>query len=255
MAAPSQLLLLAMGVGALLLWTRYRRAGRLLVSATSLFGVAVTILPIGPALIRPLEERFPVPHELPGRVDGIVVLGGAIRPNLSEKRGQVSLNKHAERFLEAAVLARRYPTAEVIFSGGSASLAEGSPTEAQFAPSVFAGMAMPADRIRYENRSRNTCENALFTKRLANPQEGQTWLLITSAKHMPRAVGCFRRVDFPVIPYPVDFETSPQPDGWQRELLFSSSLVAFDEAVREWLGLLMYRVSGCIAAVFPGPDG
>ena len=68
---------------------------------------------------------------------------------------------------------------------------------------------LDARRILVETRSRNTYENAVYSKELAQPQPGQIWLLVTSANHMPRAVGCFRAVGFDVIPYPVDYDTGP----------------------------------------------
>ena len=75
-------------------------------------------------------------------------------------------------------------------------------------------LGLAAGRVIYEERSRNTSENAEFSLAIARPQPGETWLLITSAFHMSRAVGSFRRAGWNVVPYPVDF----RPMGTTRRL-------------------------------------
>ena len=107
-------------------------------------------------------------------------------------------------------------------------------------------------RVIFEDRARDTHENALLSKPLAAPEPGERWLLVTSASHMPRAVGAFRQVGWPVIPYPVDFRTGGElrlvaaPDAGQRwrEL---------DHAARSWIGLIAYRLTGRIPSLLPAP--
>jgi uncharacterized SAM-binding protein YcdF (DUF218 family) len=111
---------------------------------------------------------------------------------------------------------------------------------------------IPRQRVLLEDRSRNTYENALFTRELVKPKPGQRWLLVTSAWHMPRAVGCFRRVGFPVEAYPVDWHTWPRLH-WSLSRSFGGGLAGLDTAVHEWLGLLAYRVTGRTSALFPAP--
>ena len=81
---------------------------------------------------------------------------------------------------------------------------------------------------------------------------GERWLLVTSAQHMPRAVGCFRRVGFPVEAYPVDWHTFPR---WQPRfsLQFGAGLALTDAVVHEWEGLLAYWLTGRTSALFPAP--
>ncbi len=105
-----------------------------------------------------------------------------------------------------------------------------------------------------EPRSLSTAQNAAFTRDLLMPQPGQRWLLVTSASHMPRAVGSFRRAGFPVIPYPVGYTTSGLPDDyWTIRFDASTSLVRADVALHEWLGLIAYWLTGRTDALLPGP--
>jgi uncharacterized SAM-binding protein YcdF (DUF218 family) len=104
-----------------------------------------------------------------------------------------------------------------------------------------------------EAQSRDTAENAVFAKRLIAPKPGERWLLVTSAFHMPRAIGAFRQAGFPVEAYPVNYRT----DGWEDLWVFSGSLMGgtggTDKAVHEWLGLFAYWVTGRTPVLFPGP--
>jgi uncharacterized SAM-binding protein YcdF (DUF218 family) len=240
-------------LGVLLLGTRLARVGRLLTVA-SLIGLAVIGLsPLGNVLIIPLEQRFPPWDDTRGPPDGIVVLGGAIIPDVSAARGEVALNEAAERVTAAVALARRYPAARIIYSGGSAALISREGSEAASAVRLFDSLGIPPARIIAEEQSRNTVENAVFSMLLAMPQPGERWLLVTSGYHMPRAMGVFRRAGFPVEAYPVDWRTRGPQDALRPFSTLGSGLERTDTAVREWVGLLVYRLTGRSAALFPGP--
>ena len=252
-AIPSNLLLTAGIIGALLLATRFSRAGRRLLVATVLVFAALGLSPLGNALILPLEERFPAWDAARGAPDGILVLGGSIDDIVSPARGRPVLNEAAERLTEAVMLARRYPQARVLFSGGSGRLFFASMPEATVARQFFAEMGLAPERLLLEEESRNTSENAIFSKRIANPQPGERWLLVTSAYHMPRSIGIFRREGFPVEAYPVDWRTRGPADlarGFDR---VSEGLRRTDIAMREWVGLLAYWLTGRSSALFPAP--
>ncbi|MHA1113912.1 MAG: YdcF family protein [Alphaproteobacteria bacterium] len=251
-ATPANLLLVAFGLGAVLLWTRWRRAGRWLVAAAALALWAVALFPVGPALLAPLESRFPAPARLPDRLDGIVVLGGAVSQRLTAHWGQPSLNRHAERMTAFVALARRYPEARLFYTGGSGLLNRSLPAETVVARSFFAEQGLDLARIGFEGESRNTHENALFTLRMARPAPGEAWLLITSAFHMPRAVASFRAAGWPVIPYPVDYSTIYR-GFWDVSLGVTSGLAMFNQAVHEWIGLSAYRLLGRTEEMFPAP--
>ena len=104
-----------------------------------------------------------------------------------------------------------------------------------------------------ERRSRNTQENAEFSKALVNPKDGERWLLVTSAYHMPRSVGLFRKAGFAVEPYPVDWRVGGASDLLRFAPVAAEGLERTDIAMREWIGLTAYWASGRIDQWFPGP--
>lgn len=250
---PSNLLLAVGLAGLALLATRWRRAGlRLLVASFVLLVLAGT-LPIGGLLSHTLEQRFPPWNSARGAPDGIIVLGGTINPLLSRIYGEPQIDGAAERVTVIPKLARAYPNARIVYSGGDGSLLANKGREADYLYPLLDSFGVPRDRVILENRSRNTYENAVFTRELVKPKPGERWLLVTSAQHMPRAIGCFRRIDFPVEAYPVDWRGRP---GLRLGLNFhiAASLDNLDGAVHEWTGLLVYWLRGRTGEFFPSPD-
>jgi len=251
-ARPDTVLLLLSIAGAAFLCLRPGRRlglGFLLPGVAGL--VACAWLPLGTWLMRPLEDRFSPPHRLPAQIDGIIVLGGAIDLHESRSRGVPSLNVRAGRMTAFVALARRYPAARLVFTGGKSDpLAEG-PAEADVARAFFAGLGLDRRHFLFEDRSRNTRENALFSKRLVGPAPHQLWILVTSAADMPRAVGCFRAVGWPVVAFPVDYHTPRSGIGSAPGL--ARGLDDVDWAAHEWVGLLYYRWRGWTPSLFPGP--
>ena len=216
--------------------------------------LAAGVLPAGPLLFHALESRFPVLPQAGLDPTGIVVLGGAVDDIVGRSRGQVSLDEAAERMTEAVALARLYPKARLVFSGGSNALVETGSTEAADALALWTQLGVDPSRITLEDRSRNTYENAVLTRALVKPGEGETWLLVTSAWHMPRAAALFRAADFKVTPYPVDFRTEKELARVLRpSRSIGHGLNLFDSALREWIGLAAYRLGGKTDAFFPGP--
>ena len=249
---PSNLLFVIGFVGLLLLATRWRRAGkRLLLAGFVLLGLA-GFLPIGKVLNYTLESRFPPWDPARGAPDGIVVLGGAIAPALSRIHGAPQLNGSAERVTVIPLLARSFPNARIVYSGGDASLFADQGRETNYLYPLLETFGVPRERVMLESRARNTYENAIFTKQLVKPKPGERWLLVTSAAHMPRAIGCFRRVGFPVEAYPVDWH-SGRGISLQPGSRFAGGLQALDVAAHEWSGLLVYWLTGRSSEFFPKP--
>jgi uncharacterized SAM-binding protein YcdF (DUF218 family) len=249
---PGNLLALMLILGLMFQAARrppFERLGKKLVMASVLLVAALTLLPVGQMTLRPLEDRFPQP-ELPGRIDGIVLLGGSINTEMSADRGQPVLNSAGERITEFVALARRYPEARLIFTGGSGYVFAGDLREADVIRTVLDGLGFDTSRIVFERESRNTYENALFSRPLADPAPGETWLLITSAAHMPRSVGIFRHAGWPVTAYPVDYRTAGSLT-WSPDLLYG--LDALNESLREWVGLAAYRLMDRTDSWFPAP--
>ncbi|MGI3902588.1 MAG: YdcF family protein [Janthinobacterium lividum] len=251
-AAPTNVLLALALAGAVAALAGRRWGVRLAVLALAVL-LLCGVLPVGRLLLRPLEDRFPQPSLAGPDPAGIIVLGGAVDQVTGAARGPVSLIQGAERLTTGASLARRYPGVPLIYTGGSNALLSDVGGEAEDAKRLWIDLGVAPARIETESGSRNTVENARFTRDLAHPRPGQRWLLVTSAYHMPRSVGLFRAAGFDVVPVPVDYRST---DGW-RDLMpssdIASGLVRLDMAVREWVGLVAYRLSGRISAVLPAP--
>jgi uncharacterized SAM-binding protein YcdF (DUF218 family) len=253
-ALPTNLLISLGVLGLLLLLTRFTRIASWLI-VTSLVLLAVAGLsPLGNVLILPLEQRFPPWDPSHGAPDGVVMLGGAISPSISLERGTIAFTEGAARFVATVELARRYPNARIIISGGTSSLFYDEEPEAGVAVKEFEALGIPHDRLSAEEQSRNTVENAVFSRLIANPQPGERWLLVTSAYHMPRAVGTFRAAGFPIEPYPVDYRTRGPSDAVRPFSVANKGLELTDIALHEWLGLLAYRLTGRTMELFPGPQ-
>ena len=252
-ASPSNLIISLGLLGALLLPTRFRRLGLWFAVGSVLALVVAGLSPIGNALLLPLEDRFPPWNAADGAPTGIVVLGGAITPDVSVARSEIALNEAAERITAAAALARRYPDARIVYSGGSGALIYDEGSEALLALALFESLGLARERIVVEDRSRNTVENAIFSKAIAQPKSGEHWLLVTSAYHMPRAIGVFRKSGFPVEPYPVDWRTRGKEDALRPFATVADGLRRTDTAVHEWIGLFAYWLSGKSLELFPGP--
>ena len=252
-AQPGNLLVLLLVLGTALLFTRWRRFGRWLMVAVALVMLAVTVLPVGSWVLAPLEDRFPPLTRMPDRVDGVIMLGGAVSTFLTAERGQPTVNEHAERFLAFADLARRYPQAKLVFAGGGPMLKGGAFREADASREVPEWMGMDTSRVIFERESRNTFENAVNAKALVHPIPGETWILVTSAFHMPRAVGLFRAQGWPVVPDPVDYQTGASPDDPAFSFDLPQHLGQLSLGLKEWIGMIANRWVGHSESYFPGP--
>ena len=240
--------------GAILLATRFTSLGRKLLIASVVLLAICGFSPLGKLVLYPLESRFPPWDAARGAPDGIVVLGGSIDPDLSAAHGLPVFKGAVDRVIAVAALAHRYPNARIIFSGGSGNLISGDAREADYASAVFESLGVPKQRLTMERRSRNTQENAEFSKMIAAPKSGERWLLVTSAYHMPRSVGLFRKAGFAVEPYPVDWRVGGRADILTLSSLSSEGLDRVDTGIREWMGLAAYWISGKTRELFPGPD-
>ena len=241
--------------GAILLATPFSWLGRkLLVISVALLAIC-GFSPLGNWLLYPLESRFPVWDAGRGAPDGIVVLGGPIDPELSLAHDTAVFRGSVDRMIAAAALALRYPKARILFSGGNANLVSTTRPRKPITPGRCSrALGVSGARLMMEGRSRNTQENAEFSKALAAPKNGERWLLVTSAYHMPRSVGVFRKVGFAVEPYPVDWRVGGRSDLLAFSIYSIEGLGRIEVAIREWLGLAAYRISGKTDVFFPGPE-
>jgi uncharacterized SAM-binding protein YcdF (DUF218 family) len=251
LASPVNLAIGGLVLASLLAFTRFSGPWRWLGLICVFVLGLLAFSPLPRIVVRPLEDRFPQQAVNSGKVDGIIVLGGAI----GVAREDIVLNNAAARMTKAVELARAHPEAKLVFTGGGANLL--SPvvrTEADGARLLFLGLGLPEHRLVLEDRSRNTVENAVFTRRLVDPKPGERWLLVTSAWHMPRAMGVFRKAGFQVEAFPVDFLSSGEQADYLRPYRKAArGLDIADDAFKEWAGLLAYYLAGYTDALFPGP--
>lgn len=253
---PSSLMVTLLAIG-LLLW-RFRpawRAGpRLAAWAGAALAVAA-ILPVGAYLLRPLERRFPAFHDcpVPMQLGGIILLGGStgtlsIAGNIEE-----DLNDASDRVRYAAQLAKSHPELKILVSGGNVYQLPGRPTEAAVMTHVLQDFGVEPSRLILEDGSRTTAENARLSAASARAAGGgRPWLLVTSAFHMPRSVGTFRAAGVAVVAAPTDWRVGDAL-SWIGSTS-AANLFDLDIAVKEYLGLLAYRLSGRSTEFFPGPD-
>ncbi len=254
---PSSALWLAIAAGFFLReWRpRWHRTG-LVVSVISLVALFIAGLsPVSNALLLPLEDRFPAGqvNSVKKPVTGIIVLGGAEDGWVSSGRGGLAVNEAAERITETVRLALAYPQAKVAITGGVARLLhedkEGSSAVAAF----FQDAGVSKDRLILETQSRNTYENATRMLPLIDAKPGETWLIVTSAFHMPRSVGVFRKAGLDVVAYPVDFRVRGSEDLTRWFPSLPAGLKRFDMVLKEWAGLIAYRLTGRTNTLFPAP--
>jgi uncharacterized SAM-binding protein YcdF (DUF218 family) len=254
-ATPSNLLVSLILLGLILsVFKRTRPFGMILSIAMTLATIALGLSPIASYVLTPLEERFP-PFRDDGRpVAGIVLLGGSVEAADSASRGMIVSNESAERVLDTIQLAHRYPKARILISGGGGTVFGDGAAEAPIVAAYFKSIGIDPARILVEDRSRTTSENAVFSRELAKPREGERWLLVTSAWHMPRAVGVFEKAEFPVTPYPVDFRTGGGRNTHRPFAFVSEGLRRLDLGTKEWAGLIGYYATGRTARLFPSPQ-
>jgi uncharacterized SAM-binding protein YcdF (DUF218 family) len=223
-----------------------RRRLALWVSGLTLFLlVALAILPLGNLLLQPIERTYPANPPL-SQVDGIIVLGGGENARASAYWDQMQFNEGGDRFAAGIALARQFPDAQLLFTGGSGALRDLGGTavsEASIAERFFLDQGIDPDRLLLEGRSRNTAENASLSLALANPIADETWVLVTSAFHIPRAMRSFEAAGWTgLVAWPVDYRTSRFTDdiGWD----LTGNLQVFNTAIREQVGQMAYRLTG-----------
>lgn len=226
-------------------WRGARRSAALGLSLTFASLFVLTLVPVGFWAIAPLERQYPLNPPLDAAPDGIVVLGGGVEPLTWKETGIVHVNDAGDRLTEAAILARRYPKARILLSGGGATLSplgDDLPSEAAMTAAFLTGVGVDPARLLIEGLSRNTAGNAELSLQLVQPGDGQSWLLLTSAAHMPRAMAAFRRAGWTgLTAWPVDLSEPPSGTGLIWDL--PANLYFLNRAVKEYVGILAYELA------------
>jgi uncharacterized SAM-binding protein YcdF (DUF218 family) len=224
-------------------WTCRQRLARGLV-IISLASLWLLSTPVSDLLLLPLETAYPL-VENPGHAEAAVVLAGMV-DSKAARGEQVELGQAADRILAGVELVRSEKADYLLIAGGSGDLFDQSTSEALTLESLALQLGVPADRVLLDRSSRNTHENAVEASRLLQERGLSNVILVTSAFHMPRSMGCFEKVGLQPRPYPVDFRSNRgryDPLSWLPSV---GNLQGSTTAVREYVGLMMYRLQGYI---------
>jgi uncharacterized SAM-binding protein YcdF (DUF218 family) len=251
LSVPSNVIASLAVISLLLIVLRLRSRAFVTISLAAL--VLAALSPLGNALLTPLEQRFPEMKYPDQNIDGIIVLGGSYDSVSHAYASVIVLEEDTEPMAVIVDLARRYPQAKIIFSGGTGPSWGPGPSEAAIVKGYFVSFGIPAERISIEERSLTTEENASFTAKMVRPSPSSHWMLVTSAYHMPRAMGAFRKAGFNVVAFSVGQRTHGWGQFWWPSSTATDNLRRLDVAIHEWAGLIDYRLSGYSDAWFPGP--
>lgn len=249
---PSNLLFILLLLASFLIWRGRKKLGKGIIAACmvtyamTMFGVLNNILMVY------LEERFSnytnVVSDTP--YSGIIVMAGTERLTYSTYHNQVTLNGAAERLIETAKLARQFPHLPIIFCGGGKR--KNMLSETDVARKFFTEAGIDISRIRFDDHSYNSYTNAIEARKYIKDTEKEKWLLVTSAFHMPRAVGAYRKAGINIQPYPVDYRSDLNALSIHSPNT-GRNLYELDFAVHEWVGLLVYYIRGYSDDLFPAP--
>jgi uncharacterized SAM-binding protein YcdF (DUF218 family) len=202
--------------------------------------------PVARSIYGSLEARYP-PVEI-GKLpnaDAIVLLGGALRLPVPPRQ-DFELTEGSSRVRYAAKLFQAGKAKRLVLSGGNVfEQRRGIQGEAHYMRAFLAELGVPGDVILLEDRSRTTWENAVETRRILERQGLKRVLLVTSAAHMPRALGSFRAAGVDAIPAPTDYRVDERDQPLVLKLLPSAdALDKTTEGLREYLGQAVYRLRG-----------
>ena len=248
--SPDSFLLILIIVSLLFLYSGKQRLAKTTLSITSGLFLFVAFFPVGEWLLYPLESHFQTNPALPEKVDGIIVLSGAENAELSSLWEQVELGGAAERDLMFLVLAKKYPKANLVFSGGSGSITKQGYKAADVAKKLFQQQGFDIKKITFERKSRNTYENIILSKNIIKPDKKENWVLITTSWHMPRSIGIACKTDWSMIPYPVDHSTK-KGNLLRVDFNLLDNLEKLKIGIKEWLGLFAYYLSGKTTSILP----
>ena len=251
---PSNVLATLLGIGVIGLLAGFRRLGATAVTLATVLLLLCGYTTVGIGLQYPLELRFPPSPRLDTPPDGIIILGGAINAALATGGRPIPINAAGDRFTVIPDLAATYPDARIFIASGRAPAETPDATELTIGTELLVGMGVARDRISGDDRSVDTWDNARFAYDALRPRPGQTWLIVTSAVHMPRTMGAFRASGWTgLTAWPVDYRT--RGTEWPGIMLvFSGGLGRIDDAAHEWLGLVAYYLQGRSTSLFPGPE-
>lgn len=242
--ALDSLLIIWLALGVLSLLLAWQRLAKWLLSSLLLVCLVIGLFPVGEWLLYSLERQYPPISLQAETVEGVIVLGGGEQNAQTHAWQQVSLGSGGERPLALLQMVRRLPAEiPIVFTGGTGKMTAQGMSGAEVVQQLLRDHGIDVERVTFEDKSRNTVENAVLSQRLVQPKPEENWLLITSAFHMPRSVAIFCSQDWQVTPYPVDFR-SRKDKLLRLDWDFAKHLKNLNTAYKEWLGIVAYKVAG-----------
>ena len=221
---------------------RHARLGAVLTLSSVAVLVFFSLEPVAGALVRGVESGARRSFKPGTTYDAVIVLGGIIDPAASNHSGELELSEPVERILRAAELLRSGQARMVLISGGLRHPDGATPSEAERLAAWLVEQGIDANRIVAEGRSRNTHENAVESARIVSARGWKTLLLITSARHVPRALATFRAAGLEPDVLPVDHQAT---DGSEDGFLPRAEAFALStDMLRELVGRVVYRIVG-----------
>lgn len=250
---PSNLIVFSLALGGWLMLMRRRVSGAIVFLVGFATLIVGTVSSVPDRALEALEKRFPRCADHPEKLDGVIVLGGATNVIASDVWNRLIINEAGSRLIMMADLARRYPDAKIVFTGGYGAIFGTPVSEADVIRKHISVFGLDPSRVIFEPKSRNTIENALFTRDLVKPKPDETWFLVTSASHMPRAYGMFHKVGFPVEACVSDYRTSSGHEAGEFGIDFADRLNLLNRVTREYIGLVAARLYDYTDEFLPGP--
>jgi uncharacterized SAM-binding protein YcdF (DUF218 family) len=236
-------------VTALLIWTLLtkdiRRKRKLLIITFCVFYFFSNSF-ILDEFFRAYEMPAVKESELPGKYDAAIVLGGMVAYDHVLVR--IQFDRAIDRLMQAITLYKEGKVRKIFLSGGSGSILEKDILEGFLLKDYLIKLGIPDTSIVVEGHSKNTRENALFSKPILDSlNKNGRYLLITSAFHMPRAMRCFQKVGINVTPYSVDRYSGPRKFVFDHCFIpATGALDGWNVLFHEWIGLITYKMAGYI---------
>jgi len=198
------------------------------------------------AMVRTLEDPYPpIPMESVPNKDVAIVLGGMVN-TLIKNPSHAELTEASDRLIDAIRLYKKGKVKKILFTGGSGSLHHQDITESQIARLIFLDLGVPEEDLILEDKSRNTYENALYSKELLDKTPWKSYILITSASHMKRSEAVFQKAGFQdLFLFPTDYRSLREDlSFWDKILPSPGSWELLSVSSKEWIGIWVYSWKG-----------
>ena len=247
--APLNFLVILLVIGFLFNLIGKKIFSKIIYIFSLLFFILVGIFPTGNLLLFKLEQYYQPPSIIPNYIDGVLILGGPSSAKLTIDYNQVSFNEAGERLIESIKIIKNNNPKKIIFSGGSIKQTFNN-SHAYVANKFYSEMGIDISQITFEFKSRNTYENILFSKKIAQPKKDEIWLIITSSFHMRRAMNISKKLEWKFIAYPVDFRTGKELISLKPNFNLLENFNSFNLASHEIVGLISYFILGRSSKIF-----